>query len=88
MKALIKATALSGLVTILVLSHLVSMRSQTHTMDAIAGAALEPLNILSVLALYGFGFLTAVLLLACLGFYIIHLINRRRLKTHTPGKHR
>lgn len=36
-----------------------------HTKDAVIGNALDPLNVIAVLCLYGFGILTVILLLAC-----------------------
>ena len=86
MKTLVKATALSGLVTVLALSRLIYVRSQgPRTKDAIVGDALEPINMLSALALYGFGFLTAALLVACLVGYIIYLFGHRPSQTHATG---
>jgi len=66
-KALLGITGASALLTLLAIARLLYVSSQSlHTKDAILGEALDPLNMVAVLGLYGFGALTILLLFVCL----------------------
>ena len=51
--------------TSLLTKHRPRINRTPVTKDDIIGEALDPLNMLAVLCLYGFGILTVILLLAC-----------------------
>ena len=85
MKLLLKISTASALLTVLAFARISYVHVHSlHTKDAILGEALDPLNMLAVLGLYGFGAITAFLLCAWFLAAPLYFLRRRRSHVHLP----
>ncbi|MFM7180729.1 MAG: hypothetical protein ACKO2G_04605 [Verrucomicrobiales bacterium] len=83
--ALIKLICVSLTLFGLCLARLAYVHSHsTHTKEAVVGEALDPLNIVAVFGLYGFGAATCLLLLTLIFAGSTYLFQRPRRSRHEP----
>ena len=86
-KPLLKTAAASALIVLIAFARIEYVRHyNVHSKEAALGEALDPINGLAMLSFFGFGFLTVVLLCACIVVAIIHFTSRRRLAAQAPSQ--